>query len=250
MNTTTANAQAIIDEGLRAHMSKVYGLMSVALMITFFSAYLLSGMAEAPSIEGAAVVLENGVPLTDFGAGLYTSGWSLLVMLLPLVLVFAAPFVTFGASAFTAQVFFYLFALAMGASLSSVFIVYTSSSIVQVFLITSIAFASLSIYGYTTKKDLDGLGNFMIMGLIGLIGVMIVNIFLRSPAIDFAISAAGVLIFAGLTAYDTQKTKDSYLQNRGNHELLGKLAIMSALELYLDFINLMIHLLKLMGQKR
>ena len=135
--------------------------------------------------------------------------------------------------------------------LSSIFLVYTSVSIVQVFLITSIAFAGLSLYGYTTKKDLSGWGTFLVMGLIGLIVAMIVNIFLQSPAIMFAISAIGVLIFAGLTAYDTQKIKTTYLQmaHSGDQEWLGKAAIMGALSPYLDFINMSMMLLSLFGNR-
>jgi FtsH-binding integral membrane protein len=139
----------------------------------------------------------------------------------------------------------------MGLSISWIFIAFTGQSIIQVFLITSIAFAGLSLYGYTTKKDLSGMGTFLIMGVIGLIVAMVVNIFLASSAMAFAISVIGVLIFAGLTAYDTQQIKNTYLQmaHAGDQEWLGKAAIMGALSLYLDFINMFMFLLQLLGNR-
>jgi FtsH-binding integral membrane protein len=154
-------------------------------------------------------------------------------------------------SAATAQLVFYSFAAVMGISISSIFLVYTGYSIAQIFLITSIAFAGLSLYGYTTKKDISGWGSFLIMGVIGLIVASIVNIFLQSPAMMYAISAIGVLIFAGLTAYDTQKIKNTYLQmaHSADQEWLGKAAIMGALSLYLDFINMFMMLLTLFGNR-
>jgi FtsH-binding integral membrane protein len=149
------------------------------------------------------------------------------------------------------QLLFYAFAAVMGLSLSSIFLVYTGQSIIQVFLITSISFAGLSLVGYTTKKDLTAMGAFLIMGLIGLIVASIVNMFMQSGAMTFAISVIGVLIFAGLTAYDTQKIKTTYLEmaHSGDQEWLGKAAIMGALSLYLDFINLFIMLLQLLGNR-
>ena len=154
-------------------------------------------------------------------------------------------------SAATAQVVFYAFAAVMGISISSIFLVFTGYSIAQVFLITSIAFAGLSLWGYTTKKDISGWGSFLIMGVIGLVVASIVNIFLASSALMFAISAIGVLIFAGLTAYDTQKIKTEYLAHahHGDTEWLGKAAIMGALSLYLDFINMFMMLLSLFGNR-
>ncbi len=150
-----------------------------------------------------------------------------------------------------AQLFFYAFAAVMGLSISWIFAAFTGVSVAQVFLITSIAFAGLSLYGYTTKKDISGWGSFLIMGVIGLVVAMIVNIFLQSPAIMFAISILGVLIFAGLTAYDTQKIKNTYLEmaHSGNSEWLGKAAIMGALNLYLNFINMFMFLLMLFGNR-
>jgi FtsH-binding integral membrane protein len=149
------------------------------------------------------------------------------------------------------QLYFYGFAAVMGLSLSWIFVAFTGMSIAQVFLVTSIAFAGLSLWGYATKKDISGWGSFLIMGLIGLIAAMVINIFLQSPALYFAVSAIGVLIFAGLTAYDTQKIKNDYLNLRGTQgeAFLGKAAIMGALSLYLDFINMFMMLLSLFGQR-
>ena len=145
---------------------------------------------------------------------------------------------------------FYAFAALMGVSISSIFLVYTGVSIVQTFLVTAIAFAGLSLWGYTTKKDLSGWGTFLLMGLIGLIVASIVNIFIASSAMQFAISVIGVLIFAGLTAYDTQNIKNTYLQMQGSGaDFLGKSAIMGALKLYLDFLNLFMFLLSFMGNR-
>jgi FtsH-binding integral membrane protein len=155
------------------------------------------------------------------------------------------------ASAAAAQLFFYAYAAVMGLSLAWIFQVFTGVSIAQTFLVTAIAFAALSLYGYTTKKDLSGFGTFLFMGLIGLIVASIVNIFLASSALMFAISVIGVLLFAGLTAYDTQNIKNTYLQHAqmGDSEWMGKAAIMGALQLYLDFINMFMFLLQFMGNR-
>jgi FtsH-binding integral membrane protein len=148
-----------------------------------------------------------------------------------------------------AQIAFWAFAGAMGLSLSSIFLVYTGQSITQVFFVTAAAFAALSLYGYTTKKDLSGMGSFLIMGVFGLVIAGLVNIFLQSSALQFAISAIGVLVFAGLTAYDTQQIKDNYYAVAGDAAAAGKAAIMGALNLYLDFINMFTSLLQLFGNR-
>ncbi|MBI1416317.1 MAG: BAX inhibitor (BI)-1/YccA family protein [Limimaricola sp.] len=243
---------AQIDEGLRAHMNKVYGTMSVGMVITALAAWAIAGLAVTSDPTGAVAQVAPGEYLTGFGVALYTSPLKWLVMLLPLGMVFAFGAVINRMSAAAAQLYFYAFALAMGASLSSIFLIYTSFSIVQVFLITAVMFAGLSLYGYTTKRDLSAMGTFLIMGVIGLIVASIVNIFLQSSAVMFAISVIGVLLFAGLTAYDTQKIKTIYLQQvqAGNQEWLGKSAIMGALSLYLDFINMFMFLLQLFGDRR
>jgi len=167
------------------------------------------------------------------------------------VMVFAFGAMINRLSAAAAQLFFYVFATAMGVSISWIFLTFTDFSIVQVFLITAIAFAGLSLWGYTTKKDISGWGSFLIMGVIGLIVASIVNIFVQSDMMMFAISVLGVLIFAGLTAYDTQNIKNTYIAHaaHGDREWLGKAAIMGALNLYLDFINMFMFLLQLLGNR-
>ncbi|MES2666944.1 MAG: Bax inhibitor-1/YccA family protein [Pseudomonadota bacterium] len=223
---------AVIDAGLRAHMNKVYGLMSVGMAIT-------GGVAWAIGTNDAMVEAIFATPLK----------W--VVMFLPLIMVFAFGALLPRLSVAAAQLFFYVYAAAMGLSLSFIFAVYTSTSIATTFFVTAIAFAGLSLYGYTTKKDLSGMGTFLMMGLIGLLVASVVNIFLASSALAFAVSVIGVLIFAGLTAYDTQNIKNTYLQHAqmGDQEWLGKSAIMGALSLYLDFINMFMFLLNFMGNR-
>ncbi|PWG15862.1 Bax inhibitor-1/YccA family protein [Salibaculum griseiflavum] len=240
---------AEIDAGLRAHMNKVYGTMSVGMLITFAAAWALSGLAV--TTEPTQYQIGQGEYLTGLGYALYASPLKWVVMFAPLVFVFGFSAMINRMSAATAQVVFYAFALTMGVSISSIFLVFTGYSIAQVFLITSIAFAGLSLWGYTTKKDISGWGSFLIMGVIGLIVAMIVNIFLQSPMVMYAISMIGVLIFAGLTAYDTQNIKNTYIAHaaHGDQEWLGKAAIMGALNLYLDFINMFMFLLQLLGSR-
>ncbi len=240
-----------MDAGLRAHMNKVYGTMSVGMLITFAAAWAIAGLAVTENPALAVAQMNNGTLLTQLGATLFLSPLRWVVMFAPLVFVFGFGAMINRMSAATAQVVFYAFAAVMGISISSIFLVFTGYSIIQVFLITAIAFAGLSIWGYTTKKDISGWGSFLIMGVIGLIVASIVNIWLASPAIMFAISAIGVLIFAGLTAYDTQKIKNDYIQMAfaGDQEWLAKSAIMGALNLYLDFINMFMFLLQLFGNR-
>ena len=223
---------AEIDAGLRAHMNKVYGLMSVAMLLT-------GGVAWAVGTNEAMVQAIFMTPLK----------W--VVMFAPLIMVFAFSAMINRLSVAAAQLFFYVYAAAVGLSLAFIFAVYTQTSIAQTFLVTAIAFAGLSLYGYTTKKDLSGMGTFLMMGLIGIIVASIVNIFLASSALAFAISVIGVLIFAGLTAYDTQRIKADYIQHAvaADQEWLAKSAIMGALNLYMDFINLFMFLLQFMGNR-
>jgi hypothetical protein len=223
---------AAIDEGLRAHMNKVYGLMSVAMVLT-------AGVAWAVGTNEAML------------AAIYGSALRWVVMFLPLVLVFAFSAMINRVSVAAAQLFFYVYATSVGLSLAFIFAVFTGTSIAQTFLVTAIAFAGLSLYGYTTKRDLSGFGTFLVMGLIGLIVASIVNIFLASSALAFAISVIGVLIFAGLTAFDTQNIKNTYVAHamHGDQEWLGKAAIMGALNLYLDFINMFMFLLQFLGNR-
>ena len=240
-----------IDAGLRAHMNKVYGLMSMGMLITALASWAISGLATTMDPALAAGELGNGVLLTDFGAAIYTSPLRWVVMLAPLAVVFMFGAAVNRMSENAARLVFFVFATLIGVSLSWIFITYTGVSIIQTFLVTSVAFLGLSLWGYTTKKDISGWGSFLIMGVIGLILAMVVNWFLASPALMFAISAIGVLIFAGLTAYDTQKIKNTYLAmaSNGQEEWLGKAAIMGALSLYLDFLNMFQFLLMFMGSQ-
>ncbi len=248
---TAAARTAQIDEGLRAHMTKVYGTMSVGMLITFACAWAISGLSVTTDPSAAAAQIGPDQYLTSLGAAIYTSPLRWLIMFAPLIFVFGFSAGINRMSASMAQTVFYAFAAVMGLSISSIFLVFTGESIAQVFLITSIAFAGLSLYGYTTKKDLSPMGAFLMMGLIGLIVAMVVNIFIASSALSFAISVIGLLIFAGLTAYDTQNIKTTYLQMVGNsdEEWLGKAAIMGALSLYLNFINMFMMLLSLLGNR-
>lgn len=252
IRTAGVNVGARIDEGLRAHMNKVYGLMSVAMLITGAAAWAIAGLAVTSDPSQTGLAVAAGEYLTNFGYALYASPLKWVVIFLPLALVFGFSAMINRLSVGAAQLFFYVFAVAMGVSISSIFLVYTQTSIAQTFLVTAIAFAALSLYGYTTKRDLSAFGTFLMMGLIGLIVASIVNIFLASSALAFAISVIGVLLFAGLTAYDTQNIKNTYIQHavHGDQEWLGKAAIMGALNLYMDFINLFMFLLQFMGQNR
>ena len=240
-----------IDAGLRAHMNKVYGTMSAGLFITFLAAWAISGLAVTTDPTGAAGMIGEGKYLTSLGATIYMLPLKYVIMFAPLIFIFGFGPAANRMSAAGVQLLFYAFAAVMGLSLSSIFLVFTGQSIIQVFLITAISFAGLSLVGYTTKKDLTAMGAFLIMGLVGLIVASIVNMFMQSGAMAFAISVIGVLIFAGLTAYDTQKIKTTYLEmaHSGDQEWLGKAAIMGALSLYLDFINLFIMLLQLLGKR-
>ena len=231
-------ARAAIDEGLRAHMNKVYGLMSVAMVVT-------GGVAWAVGTSDALLSIFRN-PATG---SMTILGW--VAMFLPLGMVFAFGALINRMSAAAAQLFFYAFAAAMGLSIAWIFKAFTGVSIAQTFLVTSIAFAALSLYGYTTKRDLSAMGAFLIMGLVGLIVASIVNIFLGSGMLAFAITVIGLLIFAGLTAFDTQNIKNNYIAHAQamDQEWLGKSAIMGALSLYLNFINMFMFLLQFMGNR-
>ncbi len=216
------------DAGLRKHMLSIYNYMS--------SGVLLSGII-------AMLMARTGLALA-----VMTSGLGIVVMLAPLAIVFA---MSFGANRFstgTLQALFWGFAALMGMSLSTIFLVYTGASIAATFFATAGAFAGLSLYGYTTQKDLTGWGSFLIMGVIGILIASVINIFLQSPALYWAVSVLGVLIFAGLTAYDTQKLKQQYAQVAGT-PFAGKAVVLGALNLYLDFINMFLFLLRFMGNR-
>ncbi len=227
LNRTAAAAQ--VDEGLRSYMLRVYNYMTTGLALTGVVAFLVASSPAALNLI--------------FGTGLH---W--VVILAPIGLVFFLSARIHKMSAAAAQISFWIFAALMGLSLASVFIIYTQESIARVFFITAATFAAMSLYGYTTKRDLSGLGSFLFMGLIGIVIASIVNIFIGSTMMQFIISAVGVLVFVGLTAYDTQKIKEMYSELDGS-EVAGKKAIMGALRLYLDFINLFMMLLHLFGNR-
>jgi uncharacterized protein len=229
---------AQIDAGLRAHMNKVYGLMSVGMLLTGGVAWAVGTSDALLGIFRDPVTLQPNI-----------LGW--VVMFAPLLMVFAFGAAINRLSVAGAQLMFYAFAAVMGLSLAWIFKAFTGVSIAQTFLVTAIAFASLSLYGYTTKRDLSGFGTFLMMGLVGLIVASILNIFIGSGALAFAITVIGLLVFAGLTAYDTQRIKNEYVQHaaHGDQEWLGKAAIMGALNLYMSFINIFMFLLQFMGNR-
>jgi len=232
----------VMDEGLRAYMLKVYNYMATGILLTGIVALLTFKM-------GVEEITSAGIILKPFGDAIYNSALRWVVMLAPLGVVFYMSFGIKKMSASKAQTTFWVFAGLMGLSLSSILLVYTEMSVARVFFICSATFGAMSIYGYTTKRDLTKLGSFLMMGLIGIIIASLINIFMKSSMMYFVISILGVLIFVGLTAYDTQKIKNMYLAGDSG-ELTGKKAVMGALTLYLDFINLFIMLLRLFGQRR
>ncbi|MDJ1016305.1 MAG: Bax inhibitor-1/YccA family protein [Paracoccaceae bacterium] len=243
---------AEIDAGLRAHMNKVYGTMSVGMLITALAAWAIAGLSVTSDPSATGVMIREGEHLSGLGAAIYTTPLRFVIMFAPLA------FVLFGwgalirrASASAVQLGFFVFAAAIGLSLSVIFLVYTDFSIVQTFVVTAIAFSGLSLWGYTTKKDISGWGAFLIMGVIGLIVAMIINIFLASPVMMYAISAIGILIFAGLTAFYTQDIKNQYVMHatHGDQEWLDKAAYDGALSLYIAFLNMFQFLLMFMGQQ-
>jgi FtsH-binding integral membrane protein len=232
-----------IDQGLRSYMLRVYNYMAVGVAITGVVAYLIYSMAVVNGADGTMV------GLTAFGNLLYNTAFKWVVLLAPLGLVFFISARINSMSLITAQISFWAFSALMGASISSIFLIYAGQSITQVFFITAAAFGSLSLWGYTTKRDISAWGSFLFMGLIGIIIAMVVNIFLASSALQFAISVIGVLVFAGLTAYDTQQIKEMYSAN-DDRTMSGRKAVMGALRLYLDFINMFMMLLSLFGARR
>jgi FtsH-binding integral membrane protein len=234
-------AEGAIDAGLRAYMIRVYNYMAIGLVLTALTAFGTYSLAFT-EVAGRAVP-------TDFGMALFGSGLMWVVIFAPLALVFFLSFRIDKMSVGAAQATFWIYAGLLGVSLSFLFAAYTAASITQVFAITAATFGAMSLWGYTTSRDLTGMGSFLFMGLIGIIIAMVVNIFLGSTALEFAISVIGVLIFTGLTAYDTQKIKEMYTVN-DDGTVSGRKAVMGALRLYLDFINLFLMLLRLFGQGR
>ncbi|WP_342151670.1 Bax inhibitor-1/YccA family protein [Methylorubrum sp. SB2] len=238
-----AGSQVEIDQGLRSFMLGVYNNMVIGLGISGLVALALNMAAVAQTGTGR-------VALTPFGQFLYTSPFKWVLMLAPLAFIFVFSFRMDRMSAASARTMFWAFAAVMGASMSTLLLVFTGASVVRVFFITAATFGALSLYGYTTKRSLSGMGTFLMMGVIGLVIASLVNIFLASSALQFAISALGVLIFAGLTAYDTQKLKEMFLYSGLDAEGAAKMSINGALTLYLDFINMFQFLLSLLGDRR
>jgi len=245
----TARAGAAeYDMGLRAYMLGIYNHMTLALAISALVAlgsFMLSGAPDASS----AVARMGGTNLTSFGAAVYGSPLKWVVMLAPLAFIFFLSFrferMSYGSLLGT----FWAFAAVMGLSLGSIFLIYKVGSIVQVFFVTAAAFGGLSLFGYTTKRNLSAMGSFLMMGLIGLVIAGLVNIFLQSSILQFALNVIGVLVFAGLTAWDTQRLKEEYDVVSGDTVMAQKASVMGALTLYLNFINMFQMLLSLFGQR-
>ena len=249
---------ATVDAGLRAYMLRIYNYMSIGLAITGLAAlgvymFAVTGdpAAAVKSATGASIAMKSGQYLTPFGYAMFVSPLKWVFMLAPLAMVFAISFGINRLKPATAQLLFWAFAALMGISLSSIFLVYTHTSITRVFFITAASFGALSLYGYTTKRDLTGMGSFLLMGLFGLIIASVVNIFVASSMLQFIVSVVGVLIFAGLTAWDTQRLKNDYMYGYASQggDVAERAAITGALSLYLNFINLFTLLLQLLGQR-
>jgi FtsH-binding integral membrane protein len=229
--TSVGTGAAAYDAGLRSYMLSVYNYRASGVLLTGIVALLFANSSAAPAI------LFGPSPL------------KYLIMFSPLAFVMVLSFGINRLSTTAAQALFWVFAVAIGLSMASIFFVYTGTSIAQTFFAVAAGFGGLSLYGYTTKRDLSGFGTFLIMGVVGLFVAMLINLFLQSPAMMLAISAIGVLLFAGLTAYDTQRIKSMYAYVAGS-DMMGKAVIMGALSLYLDFINMFMFLLQFMGQRR
>lgn len=250
---TSSRTQVEVDQGLRAFMLGVYNNMTLGLAISAMVALgvnmfaVTANVADASRNAAGQVVRMGGQYLTPFGQTLYGTPLMWVVALAPIAFIFFFTFRIDRMSASTARSTFFAFAAVMGASLSTLLIRYTGASVVQVFFITAAAFGALSLWGYTTSRSLSGMGSFLIMGAIGLMIASIVNLFMASSALQFAISCLGVVIFAGLTAYDTQKLKEMYLEGDYDGEAAAKASIFGALTLYLDFINMFQFLLQLFG---
>jgi FtsH-binding integral membrane protein len=241
--TAVGREAGVIDQGLRAYMIRVYNYMASGIAITGIVAYAIYAMSVVTGADGAIT------GLTAFGTFMYASAFKWVVIFAPLVMVFYLSMRINNMSLTAAQISFWVFSALMGASISSIFMVYAGESIARVFFITAASFGALSLWGYTTSKDLSGWGSFLFMGLIGIIIASLVNLFIGSTALQFAVSVIGVLVFAGLTAYDTQQIKEMYSAH-DDGSISGRKAVMGALRLYLDFINLFLMLLQLFGDRR
>ena len=238
---------AELDQGLRSYMLGVYNYMTFGLAVTGIVALGTNMLATTSDASQSAAQMGH-IMLTSFGVAIYGSPLRWVVMLLPLAFVLFFSFRINQMAASTARTLFLVFAAAMGLSLSSILLLYTGTSVARAFFIAAATFGSLSLYGYTTKRNLAPVGSFLIMGLFGLIIASLVNIFLQSSGFQFALSCLSVLIFAGLTAWDTQSIKEMYYSGDG-HEVATKKSINGALMLYLDFINIFVALVQLTGNR-
>jgi FtsH-binding integral membrane protein len=237
VNTATVGVPNVTrDAGLRSYMLSVYNYMASGVLLTGIVALLFANSSLINLIVN---------PATGQATPLF---W--IVLFAPLGLVMWLNFGLNRMSAVTAQALFWLYAALIGVQFSSLFLAYTGASVAQAFFATAAAFLGMSLWGYTTKKDLSGIGTFLIMGVVGLFVALLISLFLRSPALDLAISVIGVLIFAGLTAYRTQQIKSIYFAVAGNGEAMAKTAVLGALTLYIAFINMFLFLLRLMGNRR
>ena len=230
-------AKTYVDEGLRQYMLKVYNYMSGGLCLTALAAYIVANTS----------LIRLFFNITPQGVSMSGLGW--LFLFAPLIMVFAFGWVVQRGSLQQVQTMFWAFSAVMGVSLTPILLVYTEASVARVFLITAAMFGGMSLYGYTTKKDLSSMGSFLMMGVWGLIIASVVNLFFQSPGMSYAISVIGVLVFTGLAAYDTQAVRQIYYGS-DNEDVIGRKAIMGALNLYMDFINMFIYLLRLMGDRR
>ena len=262
--TMTQAETAAIDAGLRSYMRRVYNYMMIGLAITGVAALGLYLLSVTGTVADASYVIRAGrvipVPagfvaqgrdilLTGIGYAVFVSPLKWAIIFAPLALVFGLSFGVERLRPATAQFLFWLYAAMVGLSLASIFLIYTHTSITRVFFITAASFGALSLWGYTTQRDLSGLGSFAIMGLFGIIIASLVNGFLASSALQWGISVIGVLVFSGLTAWDTQRLKSEYLYGAMDGETVERSAILGALSLYLDFINLFTLLMQLLGQR-
>jgi hypothetical protein len=255
----TNSEAAAIDAGLRAHMLRIYNYMVLGLAITGITAFGIHALSVTGDVAAAAKITHDGIDvpirlaglnmyLTPLGYALFVGPLKWPVILAPLALVFALSFGIERLRPTMAQLLFWLYAALVGLSLASIFMIYTQTSVVRVFFITAASFGALSLWGYTTQRDLSGMGSFLVMGLFGVIIAGVVNLFLVSSALQWTVSVIGVLVFSGLTAWDTQRLKNEYIYFAMDDATAQRSAVIGALSLYLDFINMFMMLLQLLGQ--
>jgi FtsH-binding integral membrane protein len=239
-NTATFGQESVtVNQGLRSHMLRVYNYMSGGLFITAAVAFAFMNL----------IANESGKGLNDFGMTLFASPLKWVIMFAPLAMVMFLSLRLEKLSSATAQLCFWVYAALMGISLSTLGLVYTGNSIASAFVVTAVTFGAMSLWGYTTKRDLTAMGSFAMMAVFGIFIAGLVNLFLQSGMLSFVISCISVIAFTLLTAYDTQKIRDVYFDVSHDGELTGKAAVMGALTLYLDFINIFLSLLNLFGQR-